>query len=175
MKKHMILFLFGKDRPGIVDQVSSLLFDKGANIEESRMSALGGYFSIMALFSCEAAQLPAIAAGLADLKKKGFETTLQEARDPSSEPRPEAGLPLKMEVKGLDHPGIVQHLVSRLHQRNTNIHSLDTHITNAPLSGAPLFNLLLEVVVPADMPIADLKQEMTEIAREMNLDLIFTK
>ena len=110
-----------------------------------------------------------------NMKKQGFETTLKEAQDPLTSPRPEAALPLKMEVQGLDHPGIVQALVSRLHQHSANIQSLNTHITHAPLSGAPLFNLLLEVEVPTDVPIADIKGEMTEIAREMNLDLIFTK
>ena len=46
MKKHMILFSVGKDRPGIVDDVSTLLFERGANIEDSRMAAMGGRFSI---------------------------------------------------------------------------------------------------------------------------------
>ena len=72
MTKHMILSLIGKDRPGIVDDVSTLLFDEGANIEESRMAALGGYFSIMALFTCQALQLPTIASKLAELKKQNI-------------------------------------------------------------------------------------------------------
>jgi hypothetical protein len=58
MKKYMILFSVGKDRPGIVDDVSTLLFERGANIEDSRMAARGGRFSIMTLFSCSLDQYP---------------------------------------------------------------------------------------------------------------------
>ena len=49
MKKFMILFYVGKDRPGIVHDVSTFLFDHGANIEDSRMAAMGGRFSIVML------------------------------------------------------------------------------------------------------------------------------
>ncbi len=52
MKTYHILLSIGKDRPGIVNDVSSVLFEHGANIEDSRMAAMGGCFSIMTLFSC---------------------------------------------------------------------------------------------------------------------------
>ena len=81
MKKYMILFSVGKDRPGIVDDVSTLLFERGANIEDSRMAAMGGRFSIMTLFSCTSEQLESIRVGLDDLRKLGLETSLHEADD----------------------------------------------------------------------------------------------
>ena len=64
MKKYMILFSIGKDRPGIVDDVSSFLFERGANIEDSRMAALGGCFSMMTLYSCSSEQADIIKGDL---------------------------------------------------------------------------------------------------------------
>jgi len=172
MKKHMILLAVGKDRPGIVDDVSTLLFDHGANIEDSRMAAMGGRFSIMTLFSCTSKQLDAIRADLGSLKNLGLETSLHEAEDPTAiSGRP--GLPLKFEVIAMDHPGIVQKVVHVLHGHNVNVESLDTQVNRAPLSGAPLFDLILEAKVPMETSIARVKEDLTSLATEMNLDLNF--
>ena len=174
MKQYMILLLVGKDRPGIVDEVSSFLFKQGTNIEDSRMAVMGGCFTIMSLFSCAAEQVETIRAELDALRKLGFEVSLHEAEDPGAV-SVKAELPLKLEVISMDHPGIVQKVVSVLHHHNVNIESLDTKVTSAPLSGAPLFDLILEAAVPAEESIANLKDELQALAAEMNLDLNFLK
>lgn len=174
MKEYTILFLVGKDRPGIVDHISTFLFERGANIEESRMATMGGRFSIMTLFSCASEQVETIKGDLDNLGKLGFEVSLHEAEDPGAIPK-QAVLPLRIEVTSMDHPGIVQSVVSVLHKHNVNIQSLDTHVTSAPLSGAPLFNLTLEAAVPAGEPIARLKEELLQLSAKMNLDLNFIK
>ena len=172
MRKYKILFSAGKDRPGIADDISTVLYEGGANIEDSRMAVLGGCFSIMTLFSCTSEQADAIQAGLQSLERLGLNVFLHEARDPTAAPKP-PGLPLRFEITAMDHPGIVQKIVHLLHSHDVNIESLDTQISRAPLSGAPLFNLILEATVPAQKPIARVKEKLEELAREMNLDLIF--
>ena len=172
MKKYMILFLVGKDRPGIVDDVSTLLFRVGANIEDSRMAVMGGCFSIMTLFSCTNEQLKDIRADLKSLEDLGFETSLHSAEDPTTTPR-RAELPLKIELTAMDHPGIVQKVVKTLRQHSINIQSMNTEVTRAPLSGAPMFGLNLEAAVPTEKPIAKVKDEISALAAEMNLDLHF--
>ena len=82
MTKYFILLSSGKDRPGIVDDISTLLFDKGANIEDSRMAVMGGCFSSMTLISCNPEQAEAVKEGLADLRGLGLETYLHPAEDP---------------------------------------------------------------------------------------------
>jgi glycine cleavage system transcriptional repressor len=174
MKIYNILLSVGNDRPGIVNEVSTLLFEHGANIEDSRMAAMGGCFSIMTLFSCTPEQLEDIRAGLEALRKAGLDCSLHEARDPGGEPR-EAALPLRMEVLAMDHPGIVQRVVRILHRHRVNIESLDTRLQRAPLSGAPLFDLTLEAAVPGDTSIQGIKEELLDLAAELNLDLTFGK
>ena len=170
LKKYMILFLVGKDRPGIVDYVSTLLFDQGANIEDSRMATMGGCFSIMTLFSCTSDQLEAIKENLEDLEKLGFQTSLHEAQDPTAS-SVRAELPFKIEVTAMDHPGIVQKVVQILKEHRVNITTLDTSVKSMPHSGAPLFDLILKANVPADAVIGKIKEELNELAFDMNLDL----
>ena len=168
----MILFLVGKDRLGIVDDVSTLLFSVGANIEDSRMAVMGGCFSIMTLFSCTKKQLKDIRTDLKGLEDMGFETSLHRAEDPAIAPK-RAALPLKIELAAMDHPGIVQKVVRTLRQHNVNIQSMNTEVTRAPLSGAPMFGLNLEAAVPAEKPISKVKNEISGLASEMNFDLHF--
>lgn len=172
MRQYLILFSVGKDRPGIVDDISTVLYEAGANIEDSRMAVLGGCFSVMTLFSCTAKQLEAVRSGLPKLKKLGLDCFLHEARGPRSAKK-RAGIPLRFEVTAMDHPGIVNRFVRLLHLREVNIETLVTQVTRAPLSGAPLFNLTLEATVPASAPIAVVKEELEDLAREMNVDLVF--
>jgi glycine cleavage system transcriptional repressor len=174
MKTFMILFTVGKDRPGIVHDVSTLLFERGANIEDSRMAVLGGCFSIMTLFSCESESLDAIKSDLNALKKLELETFLYEAQDPAAGP-PHVSLPLKFEIIAMDHPGIVQKVVRVLHGHHVNIQALNTRVIRAPHSGAPLFDLLLEAEIPPDRPIARLKTELLALAEDLNLDINFIK
>ncbi len=84
-----------------------------------------------------------------------------------------AGLPLKFEMTAMDHPGIVQRVVRLLRKNDVNIESLETQVTGAPLSGAPLFDLRLEAKVPADKSIGKVKEQLADLAGEMNLDLVF--
>ena len=47
MKSWYMLTLVGKDRSGIVAEVSQALFDAGGNLGEASMARLGGNFTVM--------------------------------------------------------------------------------------------------------------------------------
>jgi len=172
MNKYLILFSVGKDRPGIVDDISTLLYEHGANIQDSRMAVMGGCFSSMTLFSCPSDRMEPIQKGLQGLRNLGLETSIHEAEGPKATPEM-AALPLKIDVTAMDHPGIVQKIVHILRNHNVNILSLNTQVTQAPLSGAPLFGLTLEAAVPAEKPISRVKEALEAVAEEINLDLNF--
>ena len=42
MKKYFVISALGKDRPGIVHELSKVILDSGCNVEDSRMTVLGG-------------------------------------------------------------------------------------------------------------------------------------
>jgi predicted amino acid-binding ACT domain protein len=49
MTQHAILTAVGDDRPGLVDDVTRFIFERGGNIEDSRMVNLRGQFAMMVL------------------------------------------------------------------------------------------------------------------------------
>ena len=53
MKTYFILSAIGKDRPGIVADVSEVIYECGGNIEDSSMSLLRNSFALLLLFSTE--------------------------------------------------------------------------------------------------------------------------
>ena len=174
MNRQMILFVLGKDRPGIADDVSGYLSSRGANIEESRMATMAGSFSVMILFSSSTENLEKITSDLNELEGLGFRAMLNEA-DILEQQGGEPYLPLRIEVMAMDNTGIVQSVVHRLRINKLNIRNLNTDIEKAPLSGAPLFNLHLDADVPAEVPISSIKEELLNLAAEMNLDINFKR
>ena len=51
MQKKYIMTAFGKDRPGIVADVTQVLYENGCNLEDTSMSMLSDEFTINLLFS----------------------------------------------------------------------------------------------------------------------------
>ncbi len=51
---YLVLTAVGPDRPGLVNDLSSLIAAAGANLEDSRMAILGGEFAVILLISASA-------------------------------------------------------------------------------------------------------------------------
>jgi predicted amino acid-binding ACT domain protein len=51
MDHHAVLTAIGADRPGLVDEVSAYVLERGGNLEDSRMLNLHGQFAMMMLVS----------------------------------------------------------------------------------------------------------------------------
>jgi glycine cleavage system transcriptional repressor len=53
MDKKSIMTAFSKDRPGIVADVTEVIFDNGCNLEDSTMTNILDEFAIILLFAGE--------------------------------------------------------------------------------------------------------------------------
>jgi len=51
MKRYYALSALGKDRPGIVTDVSGLIYECGGNMEDSSMTRRGDQFALLILLS----------------------------------------------------------------------------------------------------------------------------
>ena len=78
MPNQIVFTLSGPDRVGIVEEVTRVMVDVGANVETSRMARLGGEFAIIMM-----AALPGSADGLAaafeSLESQGYHVSFHEA------------------------------------------------------------------------------------------------
>jgi glycine cleavage system transcriptional repressor len=168
----LILLATGRDRPGIVERISGAIFAAGCNLEDSRMSLLRGEF---ALIVCLAGDEKAIERARGGLESLGSEMELTMQLKPASPagaaPDGPAAIPYRLTAVAMDHPGIV-HKVSRLLSRHgVNVVRLDTRLSNAPVSGTPVFALELEAQVPATVPVPKLRTELEALAEAESIDI----
>jgi glycine cleavage system transcriptional repressor len=166
---HAILTAIGNDRPGLVDEVSQYIFQRGGNIEDSRMVNLRGQFAMMVLLSGSEGVLSRVRQELGDLSGQ---TSLQADLRPAQAPAAPAGeaLPFRLRGTGLDQQGLVHRVSHLLRGMNVNIESLDSRLTPAPYTGAPMFEMELILAVPKATPLSQLRQKLAGVCDDLNID-----
>jgi len=171
MNEFLVITAIGADRPGIVDDFSRILLDKNLNIEDSRMSVLGGEFAIILLVSGDPEAIIKVQDQLQSL-----EQTLQLnllIKSTAGRVSTENTIPYEIRVLGMDHPGIVNRLARFLSQNSINIEDLETESYPAAHTGTPMFSVEMTVDIPNQLASSKLKNDFMELCDELNLDAHF--
>ena len=82
-----------------------------------------------------------------------------------------AGENCQISLSGADNEGIVKVLSKYLEEKSINIIEMDTHISQAPISGSPLFNLNASVSIPEEADGRDLQFDLAQIAQELGVEI----
>ncbi len=165
--RHYAVSALGRDHPGIVERVTRVLLEHGANIEDSQMAILRGRFT-MALIV--AAPPEASEALRADLDSAGRDLrldaiTMHEVAE--VEAAHEAPTHL-VTVYGADHPGIVHAAAEALTSAGANITDLSTRLAGEP--AAELYVLLLEAAIPSGS-VAEVEQALQGVGRDEGVEV----
>ena len=168
MPQKLVITALGADRSGIVNELSDVLHSSQLNIEDSRMSVLGGEFAILLLVSGTTEAIDSFIAN-----RPSTENSLQmkltvKATEALTEPQ--QLVPYDVDVVAIDNPGIVHNLASFFSSRQINIVDLETDRYAAPHTGTPMFSLHMTIGVPTDTAIASLRDEFMTTCDELNLD-----
>ena len=178
MKTYFILSAIGKDRPGIVADVSEVIYECGGNIEDSSMSLLRNHFALLLLFSTEREEVnKKLSSGL---KHLGCEKNLTVFYSPITfeEAYPklkEQTDPFRVTTSGVDHAGIVFKVCRLLSDRRINIVNMETHHIISAESGTPLFEMDIDVEVPRSISEQGLREDLHRLANELMIDLVLKK
>ncbi len=164
----LVITACGEDKVGIVDQLTQTICDNGCNIEESRMSLLGGQFAAIILISGPWNNIAKLESSLDKLAKELKLNLIQQQTQPRASNK--NMMPYQVEVIAMDHPGIVSKLSSFFAQNTININELETETYPAPHTGTPMFSVNIMISIPATLPIGDLRQRFMEYCDDMNLD-----
>ena len=162
----LIISSIGPDRPGIVSELSSIITSHGGNVEESRMNRLGSYFAIIMLVSVTPdwqESLEVALQAINDLTIITKSTTTQAANE---------DIQFQIDLSGADNEGIVKVLSKYLAGKSINILEMETHISNAPVTGAPLFNLKTIFAIPQNINISDIQSDLAQIGNKLGVEII---
>ena len=162
---HLIITAIGSDRPGIVSELSGVVTSHGANVEESRMARLESDFAILMLVSVQPDWQEALELSLQSISGLSITT---KGTDSSSL---ESGKLSRIHLEGADNEGIVQVLSNYLADKSINITELETHISHAPVSGTPLFNLNATISIPKEVNSDDLQDELSHISHKLGVEI----
>ncbi len=178
MKTYFILSAMGKDRPGIVADVSEVIYDCGGNIEDSSMSLLRNHFALLLLFSTEREEvnqkLPSALKRLEwekNLTVFYSSITFEEAYPKLKEQADR----FKLTTSGVDHAGIVFKVCRLLADRKVNIIDMETHRVLSAESGTPLFEMDMDVEIPRSISEQGLREALHRLANELMIDLILKR
>ena len=171
MTEHAILTAIGADRPGLVDEVSAFIFERGGNIEDSRMVNLRGQFAMMVLVSGDRALLDKVQAELDLLAgRAGLQTDFRPAGKGRAVHAGGPAMPYRLTATALDQSGLVHRVARLLRGMEINIEAMDTRLAPAPYTGAPMFEMELVISIPRGVHVPALRKKLGELCDELNID-----
>lgn len=164
----LVVTAIGADRPGIVSLLSERAQGFGANWAGSRMANLAGQFAGMVHFEVPAKNAEPLAQALRALETSGLRVVIATSRTP---PPPAGRRSVKLELTGLDRPGIVRDLSRALAGHGVSIDELHTEIVDGAEKAEHLFKVNALLVVPESLSNETLRDALAELAREMMVDI----
>lgn len=168
MSKYAVTVV-GRDRPGIAAAVADALLRADANIEDSRMSILGGHFAMMLVVSLEDGNAAALNERLAGAREEmGLDHALAESIGDAGEGARPAPTHV-LTVYGADHPGIVAAVCDALATRKVNIDDLATRVVGSEQQ--PVYTLICELTLPGELEPAALSAELDGVALDQGVEV----
>ena len=168
--QHFALTIIGRDRPGIVSQVTEILFQGGFNIADSSCSILGGQFSMILIISNPAISTKEEFSDTFKPLEKGNLSVYIRTLKPGGEVRSELEGDLCMiSVYGADKPGIVYQVAKEMGDRSINITDLNTKLVGDQKN--PVYVMMLEAMLPEDTEIEEVESWMEELKQRLQVDI----
>ncbi len=163
-----VIATIGHDRPGLVSDITAIATSLALNIEDSRMTVLGGEFAVLMSLEGDDAALEDFNARMQTLcNSKDLAYLFRETQ---SREHTGATMPYRVSVEALDHPGIVHAIAKFFSERQINIRDLTTDTQPAAHTGTPIFNVSLVAEVAENADIAGLHKEFEGFCAEEDLD-----
>jgi glycine cleavage system regulatory protein len=169
----LVLTLIGPDRPGLVEAVAHTVAQRGGNWLESRMIHLAGQFAGILRVEVPPGQAEALAHALEGLGSSGLRVVAERsARTAASGPTAgAAGRVMRVELIGLDRPGLVREISQLLARQEINVEELTSDRTSAPMSGETLFRAHARVKVPPHIDAAQLRVSLERLASDLTVEI----
>jgi glycine cleavage system transcriptional repressor len=175
MGKKFIVTAFGKDRAGIVADLSEMLYVNGCNLEDTRMTILADTFASLLLVSAPEKEdiEQQLSNGCRRLEmEKGLSAYVRPVSDQEAEhKKPFSTRTIK--VEGLDQTGIVFKVSRYLADNQINIADLSSSIGSAPESGSAIYSMEIKIQVPEGTSMDALSKGLDKVADDLDVEIMF--
>ncbi len=169
MNKSLILSFIGKDRPGLVSDISEIIAHHQGNWKESRLAQLAGKFAGVLLFSAPHEQINKLRESLDEYSSEELHLLLEDHDAPGESEQNHHGLLL--ELVGNDRSGIVHDVTEVLANLGLNVEELSTEYRDAPMSSEKLFRATIVARAPKEVALEDIQDKLEELANELMIEI----
>jgi glycine cleavage system transcriptional repressor len=176
MDNRYIMTAFGQDRPGIVADVTKLLFENGCNLEDTTMTQLADEFTLILLFTCQNREIEELL--LRECRRlerdKGISAFIRPLQK-----RQKTGLggfsTCILHVEGEDQAGIVYKVSQYLADQGLNICNLQSTVRASPESGTIIYMMDIHVQIPEGMSMQQVEAGLSAVADDLNVDISISR
>lgn len=172
MEKKFIMTAFSKDRPGIVADITEVIYENGCNLEDSTMTNILDEFALILLFTGKGDALEdQLLNDCRRLEREKGITAFIRSVD-AKEKEGQAPFSTKtIKVEGVDQTGIVFRVSRFLANNNINIENLTSRRFTSPESGTAIYFMEINVQIPQNISMDSLEKELSEVGEKLNLDI----
>jgi glycine cleavage system regulatory protein len=163
-----IITFIADDRPGLVEQLASVIKQHEGNWQESRLSQLGGKFAGLILVSLPAEHAPALQGDLGALHPGCLSVSVAATGEQAAQA---SGSRITLSVIGPDRQGIVQEISRVLARAQINVTELDSTVSSAPMSAEMIFSAVIHASIPEGTDLDGLRDTLETIAEDMTLEI----
>jgi glycine cleavage system transcriptional repressor len=169
---HFSVSVMGKDRPGIVAEVTRILYEIGFNIEDSTCTILSGQFAmILVVFHDKLQSSTEVSPSFDEVRRNmGLLVTVHSLKaEEVVHEKAFAGHPHIISVYGADRPGIVYSVARELAQRKVNITDLNTQVVGS--KERPVYVMVMEVDIPESVDMKELNGVFERVKKELGVSI----
>jgi len=166
-----VLTAMSKDRPGIVEDIATIITKHDGNWVKSAMSRLGGEFAGIVQYQISEQASQALANELQALSAKGIQIVVQKDPGESNEEEQTQSKMATIELTGIDHKGIMNDITHLLARKNVTIETLETGIFPSSMAGQPMFYAKAKILLPHDLSVTQLREATESIASDIMVDI----
>ncbi len=176
MSHKFIITAFSPDRPGIVADISQVIFENGFNLEDSSMTYLAGEFAMMLQLSASSTENKDEAMALlsSECRRLEREKKITAFVNPTSGVTPVEAKDVHVKtisVEGEDQSGIVYKVSRFLADSDINIRTLNSEMRPTPQSGTTLYVMHIVVEIPKELSLNTIEDGLSAIGDELNVDV----
>lgn len=170
MAEYIVASAVGRDRPGLVNQLTHVITEAGGNVETQRSAHMASEFAVVLLFSVPSGNSTAVIDALQALGSDFSFIQARPAEPADRATRSETAMDLV--ASGADQPGILDAVTQVLLEGGINIESLDFDTESAPMTGQALFRMQARISLPVTTEIQVLRKALRELEDEFNFDVL---
>ena len=176
MSNRFTMTAFGKDRVGIVADVTRLLYENDCNLEDTTMNMLVDEFTLSLLFSSQDNNIEEqLSRECRRLELEKGISAFVRALPARQLKAPKGYKTCTLRIECVDQAGIVYKASRFLANNNLNIINLNSTAKASPESGASIYCMDIHIQVPEEIPLDKVEEDLNSMADELQIDISMSR